>query len=571
MGTAGYSLTKEKVMRLLFALTSVDEEFPGSFRIKHKVIRMLGLFPLLLLFLSLLVHAQELDLKRGVDPLSQHEFGQIDSVGLVNGSLNVHIPLISYPQRGKLRFGLLASWNSKNWHMDYVPAGPTNVNGNWVYDSAIPPGVTIVRDQALRRLLDDSQVLSAVDRNNQTQYKTLYTIRVGTPDGGVHPVGQDASGYSNFPQILGDGSGIVGIPNGDPNHSNGIVGAYDRDGVKHIYRSYNAGSATDMVDPNGNTITTSLSGWTDTLGRVIPASFSGPGAVATVPGTNGTTPQSDLVPGIEASVSRCAAGTTASRVLNLPGPPDSAGQATTSSFAFCYANYSYQTAFHAEQISVFWQGIRETSGTAQMLHQIVQPDGSSWLFDYDSYLDLTQITFPTGGYVRYVWVNFSFAPGSQVAPVGRTLAQRISNANDGTGEHIRKYHYVATSSSGNFFAGFKAITVDEAGNEQVDFFYSDTYAGNQSSETDTYQGGCGCYNDSSSLGQINGTSSSLGTLLHSVKRSSFLASNYKLLASFSGLPQTIQTVLASGKTSATNLAYDSESIPMYDLGDSNFV
>src|SRR5262249_45012090 len=237
----------------------------------------------------------------------------------------------------------------------------------------------------------------------------------------------------------------------------------------------------------------------------------------------------------------------------------------------CYANYSYQTAFHAEQISVFWQGIRETSGTAQMLHQIVQPDGSSWLFDYDSYLDLTQITFPTGGYVRYVWVNFSFAPGSQVAPVGRTLAQRISNANDGTGEHIRKYHYVATSSSGTFGAGFKAITVDEAGNEQVDFFWSVPFAGDQSTETDTYQGGCGCYNDTSSLGQINGTSSSQGTLLHSVKSSNFLASNYKFLASFSGLPQTSQTLLASGKTSATSKAYDSESIPLYDLSDSNFV
>src|SRR5215470_18373166 len=177
-------------MQLLSALTTLKTEFLGLDRIKHKVIRMLGSFPLLLFLLPSLSHAQELDLKRGIDSLSQHEFGQIDSVGLVNGSLNVHIPLLSLPQRGKLRFGLLASWNSKNWHMDYVPAGPTNVNGNWVYDSATVPGVTIVRDQALRRLLDDSQVLSAVDRNNQTQYKTLYTIRVGTPDGGAHPVGQ---------------------------------------------------------------------------------------------------------------------------------------------------------------------------------------------------------------------------------------------------------------------------------------------------------------------------------------------------------------------------------------------
>src|SRR5262249_45872971 len=234
-----------------------DMEFLALVRIKQKVIRMLGAFPLLLLLLSSLAQAQELDLKRGMDPLSRYEFGQIDAVGLVNGSLNVHIPLISYPQRGKLRFGLFASWNSKNWHMEYTPAGPTNVNGNWAYDSATPPGVTIVRDQALRQLYDDSQVISGVDRNGQTQYKTLFTSRVGPPDGGAHAVDQSASGYSNVPQIQGDGSGIVGIPNGDPNHSNGILGAWDRDGVKHIYRDYTASGcssshncfATDMVDP----------------------------------------------------------------------------------------------------------------------------------------------------------------------------------------------------------------------------------------------------------------------------------------------------------------------------------
>lgn len=45
-------------------------------------------------------------LEQGIKPYGSYEGGDIDSVSMVNGSLTLHMPLISYPQRGgKLRVG----------------------------------------------------------------------------------------------------------------------------------------------------------------------------------------------------------------------------------------------------------------------------------------------------------------------------------------------------------------------------------------------------------------------------------------------------------------------------------
>src|SRR5215469_4351862 len=188
----------------------------------------------ILLLFSSLTSGQELEQKKGVDPETANEFGEIDIVGLVNGSLNIHIPLLSLPQRGNLKLGFFASWNSKNWQMDYVPAGPVNVQGNWVYDLSTPPGVIIARDQTLLRLYDVSTNYSGVSKTGQTVTRSLSTAMVGTPDGGQHAVMQFGLGYSALYPTTPDGSGILGIPNGDPLHSNGLIGAFDRDGVQHI-------------------------------------------------------------------------------------------------------------------------------------------------------------------------------------------------------------------------------------------------------------------------------------------------------------------------------------------------
>lgn len=47
------------------------------------------------------VLAQDISgLEQGLKPYGSYHGGDIDSISMVNGSLSVHIPLVSYPQRG---------------------------------------------------------------------------------------------------------------------------------------------------------------------------------------------------------------------------------------------------------------------------------------------------------------------------------------------------------------------------------------------------------------------------------------------------------------------------------------
>ena len=67
--------------------------------------RLLHAFPILpcLLLFGQLARAQlavDPTLERGMKPYGTFEGGSIDSISTTNGNLNLHIPLVSYPQRG---------------------------------------------------------------------------------------------------------------------------------------------------------------------------------------------------------------------------------------------------------------------------------------------------------------------------------------------------------------------------------------------------------------------------------------------------------------------------------------
>ena len=68
------------------------------------------------LLLGLPLAAQESpNLESGLKPYGTFHGGDLDSIGLFNGNLAVHIPLSSYPQRGKLPLDYFLVGNTKNW------------------------------------------------------------------------------------------------------------------------------------------------------------------------------------------------------------------------------------------------------------------------------------------------------------------------------------------------------------------------------------------------------------------------------------------------------------------------
>jgi RHS repeat-associated protein len=189
----------------------------------------------------------------------------------------------------------------------------------------------------------------------------------------------------------------------------------DRDGVRYA-GAVNGPFASTWTDPNGNQISVNSSnGWTDTMGRLIP------GSASTDTGFTVGVPTSDL--------SSCPAGTLSARVWNLP-----AANSGTSVVKLCYANFGLQTNF-----GVPW--VQEAGpGAVPLLSAIVLPNLTMWQFSYNNFLDLTSITFPTGGSITYTWGNSPNAP-NPAAPMTRVLTSRTINANDGTGPHTWNYQW----------------------------------------------------------------------------------------------------------------------------------
>src|SRR5258708_20073264 len=107
-----------------------------------------------------------------------------------------------------------------------------------------------------------------------------------------------------------------------------------------------------------------VNGWVDAIGRFIPAPNHHPDL--------NTSP-----------ASYC-------ETLNFP-----ATNGGTAPLTFCYTSVTLQSPF-----SVPWAGFTAPKWST-WLSSITLPNGTSWLFNYNSVGELASITLPTGGAISY--------------------------------------------------------------------------------------------------------------------------------------------------------------------------
>lgn len=354
---------------------------------------------------------------QGFTPYATFQGGDIDSINLSTGNVVIKIPLLSYPQRGgKLRLVFNFYDTNKNWwvYNNGKVANWTFAN-NGTSNPFLPGGPYVWPDQSIR---GQNSNYSWTDT-----YKDVHQVfqeHAITSDSATHAI-QIANPVEAGPGWTADGTAIWF--NGNATTPTFI----DSDGIE-----YTSGSATNLpgnvIDSNGNEITYSGSGWTDTLGRQIPG-YPTSGTMTTAPG-------------VAASTTNCPSGTISALQWNVPAPGGA-----TATYYFCYANFSYQTDFG-------YSGVSEASGQNLMISAIVLPNSTMWIFNYDSYLSISSITLPTGGTITYTWATINVAP-----PV-RAILSRTVNANDGTGPHTWNYDWTGT--------GTENLTVtDPLGNETV--------------------------------------------------------------------------------------------------------
>src|SRR5271155_630318 len=72
--------------------------------------------------------AQDPDyIQQGIKAYGTYQAGNIDVVSMTNGNLTIHIPLVSYPQRGKLDLGYYLVYNNKNYVVKTLQEGDQQV------------------------------------------------------------------------------------------------------------------------------------------------------------------------------------------------------------------------------------------------------------------------------------------------------------------------------------------------------------------------------------------------------------------------------------------------------------
>ena len=396
-------------------------------------------------------------LEQGIKPYGSYEGGDIDSVSMVNGNLTLHIPLISYPQRGgRLHMGfalvysnpILQPYASCNPIQHTCSSSGYNVLYHW--------GAGTGR-LAIGLANDFQPFMGAVSSSGGgVQYYTVTEF-----DGAIHEMGQmnngswisiDATGYS-FTQQAGQNPGAGTVMGRDGNRYNNVTGT--------------------LEDANGNLITANITqgvvtSWNDTLGRVIPAQAS---TTSDFTGCVGSQQTTNAV------------------LWAFPGP-----NGGTSNFKFCYA--SFNISFTAPDCidNAAHSFCTPTSGSSSQLQSVVLPNNTAWIFEYDNFGELSSVTLPTGGTISYAW-NYNTSPcgfsttyidpstkvNTLLYSYGRGITSRTVNANDGTGPHTWQY-----SITGN---PIQAYVTDPLGNDSG---HTETLVGNTCSayetEMDQYSG-----------------------------------------------------------------------------------
>lgn len=463
----------------------------------------------------------------------------IDTVSTTNGSLQLHVPIWSIKQRGSLKFNLMLRYNSPGFYYTKDCQNAYNTcDEAWNFDG---DGVFITSSIDVR--------VSAIAATYQNFSRPIfpadgslgYYWQVTTPASGVHKLA-DAGGGS-FRAI--DGSGWM--------YNEAASTLFSEDGTRYAYSSMpkdafgtpETGLLQFVEDTNGNRITlnytstttstgtgTNFTGWTDTLGRVIPVPPLG-------------SMYHDPLP-LRISPQR------SSQYGSCPGdnnpiiwmPPGE-----TIPFLFCY------TTVHLQSYLFSGQGSPDVPVSSNprvgnkfeayadltLISSIVRPDQKAWTFQYTpslgydgvhNYGELTQVSLPTGGAFGYTW-NESYVSDCFDSYKGRQtrsmVVTRTVDANDSLGPRLWRYSI--------------GSTIDPQNNTTVHTLSPIAGCASLETQTDYYDG-------SSSLLATTKTQYQVLPAIDVIN------TNYVKNASVAGaLPAVITTQLPDGSTKTTTYYY----------------
>ena len=433
------------------------------------------------------------NLENGFKAYGSYDGSHLDTVNLMNGNLMLHVPVLpAYPQRGSFAPQYSLYMTSKAWQVHSKPENSPGVGTIVVYWwQSNNPGVMVISNTGV---LVRRSLLKTFSGTGTTFYNTQGYSLTG-PDAAVHkfnPVPGAPLDPNSDPTVFEsvDGSGYhLVVSNADSNGVMSTLTIIDRNGIQ--YQGAFSTDYTDFqtrcmrpgtlaipqvgpyapiiddtpfgdqtcpqfafaqvaTDSNGNQISLRPTGTQtppipsmDTLGRNMPFSFT--------PSTQGV-----------ADASKCVArsGQTIAGVdLVYYNAPDG----STRSMQRCFAVFPIQTAFSLSGVEEAPNG-HGAGGSAVLLATLIQADGTKWIFDYDSYANLTYVGLPAGGSISYTWTTVGIPPcGGDRTSVGRAVHSRTLTDNNGHSSQWT-YNWGAPGTT------FTNTVTDPAGNDTVHVF-----------------------------------------------------------------------------------------------------
>lgn len=506
---------------------------------------VLALFSIVLIFAGIADAQTAATPEIGANPYKSYSGGDFDHIQMQNGSLYLRIPLLSFPQKGKLSlsFSLLGNGPSYKEVAACDPLGDCS----YTYENVAPgacggftgelgssdqaaggtgvSGVSLVMDQSLAvggctyaTLVfqgkgacptGDCTVITGEDaeeRDYQADLAFFNIFGISDSSGAYHELGFDQSNWTRLQANDGTGyqvttpyvtSGLSAVNadliSGIYNMNGSVI--YEPSGIRHLYQyvSGSNGSSTETLqDPAGNQIISSFSSTssviTDSVGRQIPNISPMMMGDATV------SPSCPTIAGVAAAYS----GT-----WTVPGY---GGQPAV--YHFCYANINVATNFFglgpmtttqcfpatdpAGDVYCQYLTWEETVGTFQALQSVVLPDGTYWGFTYDSaatanqvsYGDLKSVILPSGGSINYTYTNIDVCgvyDGEEAPPLGRAIQSRTLNPLVGLAV-VRTYAYKLPQT---LTGPAETVETDSLGNDIAHIFTLDHPGTNQCGADET--------------------------------------------------------------------------------------
>jgi RHS repeat-associated protein len=395
----------------------------------------------------------------GLNGNESYDHTDLDSVDLGSGNVNLHIPLVGFPQKGqKLSLDFVVRYNQPLWslYLDKVDTVQMSYTGHWLLgntqyyayqqDSLLSPiGVDVVRSQGITttsttqtyQCTSGGQVVSCSGvgtLGNPSVTTLLHYVR--DRSGASHIIASESPQHGYQSLLAPDGSGWKQQDSNTYLDKNGV--RYTKTGT---YSGINAWAVSDAM---GNQIAATSNGWQDSVGRQIPGTWG-------VSGLSGSG-EDDPIPGVATDdLSHCSNATSA-RVWTVPGK--------SAPYYFCFQKTTGTTAFNVTTVGSYQAHFAETTHTVDLLNQIVLPNGKSYMFYYDArFFELTEIDLPQGGSMKYAWDSVQWTSGA-MGSAKRVLVSRT--VSDGNSASVWTYRW--TPLTGGYVAGADVLVTNPTGN-----------------------------------------------------------------------------------------------------------